>query len=192
MVCVAPCKVLECFQQHFIWACNWKSPMISFNSEPVTSAGLQLSPCQEKPNKQSLILCSFSGLQQFCWHVSDDILYKCTTAWLNGNSSATLYSASISLMHQTPAPLHYFRRLLWFTRDWMVYTEGRICSRCLATHSINETSRLSFKLLSEIPGINLWWTHPVHYFTIYILLSQQLSVKLFHFAIFPLPFSRGD
>jgi len=62
------------------------------------------------------------------WHT-----YKRTTAWLNGNSSATL---SIAMVLPSPwgteHPHHYtisfpYRWLPWFTRHWMVntLTEGR-------------------------------------------------------------------
>jgi len=58
------------------------------------------------------------------------------TAWLNENSCNSMVLPS---PWHAEHPPHYtisfpHHRLLWFTRHWMVYTEGRVCSRCLAKY----------------------------------------------------------
>ena len=102
MVCVAPCKFFKCLQQHLNQACNWKSPMISSKSELNTSVvlnSLQLLPYQESLTSNHWYFVAtheshsnvVDSSRPYVVHVSDDILYKCTTVRLNGDSTATLW-----------------------------------------------------------------------------------------------------
>ena len=81
-----------------------------------------------------------------------------TTAWLNGNSSATLWY----YLHVPNTSHHYtisfpYCQLLWLQgTGWCELTDGKVCSMCLTTHSIYEPKQKSLCFITLGASVKLW------------------------------------